>query len=399
MVKTKNAKRIPKLRFPSYKGNWEESRLGNVCVKIQDGNYGGDYPKSDEFVKEGVPFLTSKAIGKDGVLIEDKIDYISNEKHQLLKKAHLQLNDVLFTNRGANVGAIGFVDKRISHGNIGPQLTLFRCKQEAIIPSYLKQIMTSNFVVKQVRSQDSGSAMNFFGIGATSKFKLVFPTLPEQEKIASFLSAVDKKIAQLSRKKELLEQYKKGVMQKIFSQQIRFTDDNGKGYPDWQEKKLGELCKIRTGKLDVNAMDGNGKYRFYTCAKDFYMIDEYAFDTEALLVSGNGANVGYIHYYKGKFNAYQRTYVLDCFTEVIQFIKRSLEKNLAERINREKNEGNTPYIILSTLSDMTIALPHKVEQQKIASFLTSIDKKIESVQTQLTHTKTFKRGLLQQMFV
>ena len=68
---------------------------------------------------------------------------------------------------------------------------------------------------------------------------------------------------------------------------------------------------VTTGKLDANAMVSNGEYRFYTCAKEYYQIDKYSFDTDALLVSGNGANVGYVHHYKGKFNAYQRTHVMD----------------------------------------------------------------------------------------
>ena len=78
---------------------------------------------------------------------------------------------------------------------------------------------------------------------------------------------------------------------------------------DWEVVNLGRTCtQVTTGKLDANAMKESGEYRFYTCAKDYCQIDTYAFDTEALLVSGNGANVGYIHYYKGEFNAYKRTY-------------------------------------------------------------------------------------------
>lgn len=81
-----------------------------------------------------------------------------------------------------------------------------------------------------------------------SKIGFSTPSLPEQEKIASFLSAVDTKIAQLTRKKELLEQYKKGVMQNIFSQEIRFKDDNGHDYPNWEEKRLGEIAKFQKGR-------------------------------------------------------------------------------------------------------------------------------------------------------
>ena len=82
--------------------------------------------------------------------------------------------------------------------------------------------------------------------------------------------------------------------------QLRFKGDDGQNFPEWEDTTLGELCSITTGKLDANAMIGNGEYRFYTCAKEYYRIDNYAFDTDALLVSGNGANVGYIHHYKGK---------------------------------------------------------------------------------------------------
>lgn len=164
-------------------------------------------------------------------------------------------------------------------------------------------------------------------------------------------------------------------------------------------KKLGDLCQITTGKLNANAMVENGKYRFYTCAKEHYYINDYKFDTEALLISGNGAHVGYIHYYKGKFNAYQRTYVLDGFTDNILFIKYVLEQNLKRRIQMEKNEGSTPYIKLSTLENMDIMQPALEEQEKIANFLSEVDNKINLIQDQIHQTEQFKKGLLQQMFV
>jgi len=118
-----------------------------------------------------------------------------------------------------------------------------------------------------------------------------------------------------------------------------------------------------------------------------------------LIVSGNGANVGYIHHYQGKFNAYQRTYVLDSFTDNIIFVKFVLDEYLHKRIMKEKNEGNTPYIVMGTLTDMKINLPSFSEQTKIAIFLSSIDSKIEQVGKQLDESKQFKKALLQQMFV
>ena len=144
----------------------------------------------------------------------------------------------------------------------------------------------------------------------------------------------------------------------------------------------------------------NGKYRFYTCAKEYYFIDNYAYDTEALLISGNGAHVGYIHYYNRKFNAYQRTYILDEFTENIKLIMYILDKSLKKRIQQEKNEGSTPYIKLSTLKDMKIDIPQsKTEQEKITDIFTNINNKLEYTNEELENIKNFKKGLLQQMFV
>ncbi|AIZ43633.1 hypothetical protein M666_02035 [Cellulophaga baltica 18] len=196
--------------------DWEEKRLGEICKKIQDGNYGASYPKSDEFIKTGIPFLTSKALGSGGSILSDKIDFISKEKHHELKKAHLKIYDVLFTNRGANVGAIAYVDETIAHGNIGPQLTLLRVNNEIISSRFLLHSMNSFTVRKQISSQDSGSAMNFFGIGATSKFKLKIPSLPEQQKIANFLSAIDTKIETVNQQIEKTQNFKKGLLQQLF---------------------------------------------------------------------------------------------------------------------------------------------------------------------------------------
>ena len=259
--------------------------------------------------------------------------------------------------------------------------------------------MASKSVRKQIKIIAQGIKVLGISTGRMSKINFFLPSPQEQEKIASFLSSVDNKIEQLSKKKQLLEQYKKGVMQKIFSRKLRFKDNNGNNFPDWEDKQLGNMANITTGKLDANAMVEGGGYRFYTCAKQFFQIDKYAFNTDALLISGNGANVGYVHHYNGKFNAYQRTYVLDGFIENIAYVKCYLDFFLKRRITVEKKDGNTPYIVMSTLSKMQIARPHPEEQQKIASFLSSLDDKINLITTELTQAKTFKKGLLQQMFV
>ena len=124
-------------------------------------------------------------------------------------------------------------------------------------------------------------------------------------------------------------------------------------------------------------------------------MNEYKFDTEALLISGNGANVGYIHYYKGKFNAYQRTYVLDKFKEDIFFIKYFLDYFLSQRISNEKKEGNTPYIVLSTLTEMSIKLPTLSEQTAIAEILATADRELQLQKDKLAQLQQQKKGLMQ----
>ena len=358
---------VPKLRFPEFEGEWKIDKLVNFST-LQRG------------------FDLTKATRNEGeypVYSSSGIAYYHSE--------YKTMGPGIVTGRKGIIGKVFYVE-----GNFWPHdTTLWVNDFHGNYPNFVYWFL----ITLKLEKHDASTSVPTLNRNNIHGIKISFPTLPEQQKIAAFLSAVDKKIEQLTCKKELLEKYKKGVMQKIFSQEIRFKDENGKDYPDWEEKRLGDICKIRTGKLDANAMKENGQYRFYTCAKEFYMIDDFAFNTEALLVSGNGANVGYIHYYKGKFNAYQRTYVLDQFIEIIQFIKRYLEKYLAERINREKNDGNTPYITLSTLSDMMIRLPKKEEQKIIASFLSNLDKKIEAIQHKITKTQAFKKGLLRQMFV
>ena len=163
--------------------------------------------------------------------------------------------------------------------------------------------------------------------------------------------------------------------------------------------RLGDICEITTGKLDANAMEDNGKYPFFTCAESPYLINSYAFDTEALLISGNGANVGYINYYNGKFNAYQRTYVLDCFSENIQYIRTFLKSYLPKRIALEKSTSNTPYIVMSTLSDMPIYLPSKDEQYKICQTITKLETKLSVEQTIFSNMILTKKYLLTTLFI
>ena len=168
---------------------------------------------------------------------------------------------------------------------------------------------------------------------------------------------------------------------------------------DGRYVKLGDICQISTGKLDANAQEDNGIYPFFTCAEQPFKIDSYAFDTEALLISGNGANLGYINYYKGKFNAYQRTYVLDIFSENIQYVKCALKVLLPKRIAIEKSSSNTPYIVQSTLSELRLPIPNKALQNHIADLMLSYERKLSNEVELNNYYYKLKQYLLRQMFI
>ncbi|QQW65322.1 restriction endonuclease subunit S [Helicobacter pylori] len=215
------------------------------------------------------------------------------------------------------------------------------------------------------------------------------PPLNEQIAIANVLSDVDRYLYTLDALILKKESVKKALSFELLSQRKRLKGFN----QNWQRVRLGDICEITTGSLDANEMVHYGKYRFYTCAKEYYFIDKYAFDTEAILISGNGAYVGYVHYYKGKFNAYQRTYVLDNFSEHIIFVKYFLTMFLQSHIQTNKNEGNTPYIVMGTLKDFEILLPPLDEQIAIANILSALDHEIISLKNKKHQFENIKKAL------
>lgn len=425
---------IPLLRFPEFKQEWENKILGEVCEKIQDGNYGGEYPKVDEFIKKGIPFITSKALGQNGTILENKIDYISPEKHKQLKKAHLKLNDILFTNRGSNVGTIGLVNDKIAHGNIGPQITLLRCKQE-VYYLYLKEIMASSIIQKQVLSQNSGSAMNFFGIAETSKFKIPLPPFPEQKKIAIFLTELDNKIQLLHRKKKLYIQYKNGCMQQIFSQAIRFKDNKGNTYPSWKKKRLGDvfsffptnsysrsLLNYDSGCVkNIHYGDIHTKFKahfdllyekapYINSEVDTSKIKKENYCKEGDLIIADasedykdiGKAIEIINLNNQKLVAGLHTYIARDLKNYFTIgFKAYMMQTHNVRIQMMKLATGISVLGITkgNLAKVEIKFPIKEEQQKIANFLSAIDSKINHVNIQLQKMQQYKKGLLQQMFI
>lgn len=168
---------------------------------------------------------------------------------------------------------------------------------------------------------------------------------------------------------------------------------------NWQPKFLGGLCKIRTGKKDANEGASDGQYPFFTCAENHIFSNSYSFDTDAILIAGN-ANVGQTKYYCGKFEAYQRTYVLTDFSGIsVSYLYAVLNAKLRDSLLAHVQVSAMSYIKLPMLQEYALAVPpSSTEQQRIADCLSSLDELIAAQARKVDVLKTHKKGLMQQLF-
>ena len=373
----------PKLRFKEFNDNWTLISL-NSLMEFKNG-----INAAKNAYGKGIKYISVTDILNNNFITYEKIKGLVNIDNITLKNNSVTYGDVVFQRSSETIEDIGRANVYLDHNKVATfgGFVIRGKKKGDYNPLFINYLLQNSSSRKAIIVKGAGAQHYNISQEELEKIELYFPSIQEQEKIANLLSLLDKKIELQKQKIEALKIYKKWLSKKLFS------------FNSIYEKKLGDLCSITTGKLDANAMNKNGKYRFFTCAKEYYYINTYAFDTEALLISGNGAYVGYINYYKGKFNAYQRTYVLDKFNEDIFYIKYFLDEFLPLRIFSEKKDGNTPYIVLSTLSNMTIKFPAFNIQKIIVNILSELDKKINLSEERLKLLSRLKNFLLQQMFI
>ena len=302
-------------------------------------------------------------------------------------------------------GDVAFADASEDTNDVAKAIEVINCDGQQIVSGlhtihgrdnsnqtvigYKGYAFASDSFHKQIRRIAKVTKVFSISIRNFDEVYIGVPSKDEQTKIAKLLIAIDERIATQNKIIEKLQSLIKGIAQHCIKEST-----SGNTYV-----KLGDICQITTGKLDANAQVDNGIYPFFTCAEQPFKIDSFAFDTEALLISGNGANLGYINYYKGKFNAYQRTYVLDLFSENIQYIKWALKVLLPKRIAIEKSSSNTPYIVLSTLTDLRLPIPCKSKQSFIANLMQSLERKLSNQIAQYDSYNYLKQYLLRQMFI
>ncbi len=342
--------------------NWQRVRLGDILSYEQPTKY---LVATTQYLQKGfTPILTA---GKTFIL------GYTNDKHGI----YMNIPVIIFDDFTTDSKMVNFPFKVKSSAI--KILSLRDNNQADLKYIYEKLTLLKHQVTDHKR----------YWIDEFSNFEIPLPPLNEQIAIANILSGLDRYLCSLDALILKKESVKKALSFELLSQRKRLKGFN----QAWQRVRLGDICEITTGSLDANEMVYYGKYRFYTCAKEYYFIDKYAFDTEAILISGNGAYVGYVHYYKGKFNAYQRTYVLDNFSEHIMFVKYFLTMFLQSHIQTNRNEGNTPYIVMATLKDFEIPLPPLNEQIAIANILSDLDHEIISLKNKKRQFENIKKAL------
>jgi type I restriction enzyme S subunit len=376
---------IPELRLPEFEQKWEKVKLKNVSTYFNGGSFENDVQEKGKY-----ELVTLKSINVNGNLVHSN-RFVDIEVPTLSKNTLVMILSEQAPGLLGMTTLIPIDNKYV----LNQRVAEIRPKDN--VESYFLS-MAINRNQRYFSKHGAGTKVQNISKPNVENYEFLCPSLPEQQKIANFLSSVDTKIEQLTKKKQLLEQYKKGVMQQIFSQQLRFKNENGNDYPDWEEKKLGEIANITTGSSNRVDSGLDGKYTFFDRSEDIRTSNIFLFDGEAIIVAGEGSDF-VPKYFIGKFDLHQRTYSIMDFRNAngkflffyIHFFRRYF---LSQAVG-----STVKSLRLPMFQKMKIQLPCLEEQSQIATFLRSIDKKIDLVNTQLENTQAFKKGLLQQMFV
>ena len=382
MEKVKNT---PTLRFPEFKGEWEKKKLGEL-VKINQGLQIAITERYTEQVEGSHFYITNEFLKANS----EKKYFIKNPTQSVL----CTKDDILMTRTG-NTGMVVTNVEGAFHNNFFKVAYPEHLNKDYLY-NFLKLEKTQNLIKKMAGT----STIPDLNHSDFYRIQMSYPTLPEQQKIATFLTAVDEKLQSLKQKKNFLEQYKKGVMQQIFSQELRFATDNGNTFPDWEEKKLGEcLDYLQPTKYLVSSTEYDNSYN------------------TPVLTAGKTFILGYTNETNGIFENDLPVIIFDDFTTATQFVDFPFKaKSSAMKILIPRQDIDIKFIYeamqimnyeiggherhwISKFSQIDMQIPCLEEQTKIANFLSAIDDKINHCQAQITHTEIWKKGLLQQMFV
>ncbi len=402
----KENKNIPRLRFHEFDEEWTHKIFGDV-VKINQGLQIAISERLTEEEHGSLFYITNEFLREDS-----KTKYFVKDAPDSVKCSE---EDVLMTRTG-NTGKVVTGVRGVFHNNFF-KISFPNSVDRKFLVNFLNLPHTQNMILRLAGT----STIPDLNHSDFYSLKFIAPSLQEQQKIASFLTAVDTKIEHLTKKKNLLKKYKKGVMLRIFSQRIRFKDAEGNDYLDWEEKKLSEVASLLKDGSHGTHKDVVGSKYLLLSAKniqngeikigaderqiskeDFESIyRNYKLRKGDILLSIVGT-IGRVAMMTEQSNlAFQRSVAFFRFGDLnAEFMMQLfMSKNFQNELKRRSVLSAQPGIYLGDLAKIEIMLPCLEEQTQIANFLSAIDDKIKLASIQLEKTQEFKKGLLQQMFV
>ena len=286
-------------------------------------------------------------------------------------------------------------------GIVSPAYTILRCKKPHSSLFYEAYFHTDEFInhvlSKSVEGIRDGRQISY---DAFKWLGLPYCSLPEQEKISNLFSALNRRIEKQQQLVDALKKYKRGVTNAIFNRKLIFSSEDSP-YPQWEEKYIGDICKIQTGKSNTQDETSQGIYPFYVRSPIVRKSNRYLLDCEAVLTVGDGVGTGKVfHYVQGKFDLHQRVYAMTDFKMVSgKYFYYYFAHFFYDRVMRMTAKTSVDSVRYEMIDRMTILVPCKEEQQKIVCFLDRIEKKIKNAEEELNLLEKNKSGFLQQLFI
>lgn len=409
-------KNVPNLRFKEFSGEWESNKIEKICDIITDYVAAGSF----ENIRNSVTYYNSENFAQLVRTIDLKSNFnnkdfifVDEKAYNFLYRVNLNEDSIILPNIGANIGESYYVEpeKLPSENNVlGPNAILLR--SEINNTKYIYYLFNTKAFHKQLVQIIGASGQPKFNKTELKQMKFYVPTIEEQEKIASFFSLIDKKIELQTEKVEELKNYKKGLMQKIFSQELRFKDENGNEYPEWEEKTLGYF--LSESKIKGDTGDRAKKLTVKLWAKGIVeKRDDIqgSAETQYYIRKAGQLMYGKLDFLNCAFgivpkelDGFQSTLDAPAFdvrnANSIFLLNRIIQKDFYKK-NGDIADGSrkAKRIHVDTFLNMKLFMPTLEEQNKIASFFSLIDKKLELEMEKLEQLQEYKKGLLQQMFI
>lgn len=391
----------PKLRFSEFSGEWEEKKLGQLTKFSKGKNI-----SKDNITGEGTPCVR---YGELYTTYKEKIkDPVSKTNLNSDELVFSEENDVIIPTSGETAIDIATVSCIMKDGvAIGGDTTIMKIKGNGLFYSYYL-----NSRRKKLARLAQGASVVHLYANHLKNFNLNIPSNPEQEKIASFLSKVDIKIEKLEKKQELWETYKKGIMQQIFSQKLRFKNENGEDYPDWVEKTLNEISSInpKSEKLpeefvyiDLESVESGVLKKQALISKDkapsraqrILQNHDILYQT----VRPYQRNNLFFNSTNSRIYVASTGYAQIRSKENSKFIYHVLHTDdFVNKVLARCTGTSYPAINSKDLGKIKLNVPSIPEQEKVSKFISAIESKINQLNTELDINRKFKKGLLQQMF-